>query len=394
MPINKIVARQGGEEKKNNPGISGCTAAGSKSEVQLLWCKGRTGRRVFTQRERNDCVLLRKEWTRDYNGRHVAQYWLERELKTTRRSPLTERTTSATWSPAGLTKKRGDGDVTLSSFTKTQAGSAFWQNERSFIWPLSTKKGPDILYERNYHNYISYTCVLSFLHRTKPSDSCTAGMILNHVVRISCSLVLHLGSQITFYWMETELTSRRLLRGTNCSLAQLFSGVGVGKGVGQWIYCRGRALWDCWCSGGGQTTPSKAQSKNLWLVYTEITCSWKFKANASTCRFGFFSALLSLPLPSVWSSPDTTSALAEFQSIFFLFVCLSFSRPVRRESVLRSLHLSSMHTDVEVSKTKTVRQKAQTGLKKKRGKNRKKEKESDKQEQTKTTKKPSKTVKT
>lgn len=123
--------------------------------------------------------------------------------------------------------------------------------------------------------------------------------------------------------METELTSRRLLRGTNCSLAQLFSGLGVGKGVGQWIYCRGRALWDCWCSGGGQTTPSKAQSENLWLVYTEITCSWKFKANTSTCRFGFFSALLSLPLPSVWSSPDTTSALAEFQSFFFcLFVCL------------------------------------------------------------------------
>lgn len=46
-----------------------------------------------------------------------------------------------------------------------------------------------------------------------------------------------------------------------------------------------------------------------------------------------------------------------------------------------------MHTDVEVSKTKTVRQKAQTGLKKERGKNRKKEKESDKHEQTKDNKK-------
>lgn len=123
---NSSKARRG---EKNNLGISGCTAAGSKSEVQLLWCKGRTGRRIFTQRERNDCVLLRKEWTRDYNGRHVDQYWLERELKTTRRSPLTERTTSATWSPAGFRlKKKGDGDVTLSSFTKTQAGSAFWQN--------------------------------------------------------------------------------------------------------------------------------------------------------------------------------------------------------------------------------------------------------------------------
>lgn len=51
MTINKIVARQGGG-KKPNPVLFGCTAAGSKSEVQLLWCKRRTGRRIFTQRER------------------------------------------------------------------------------------------------------------------------------------------------------------------------------------------------------------------------------------------------------------------------------------------------------------------------------------------------------
>lgn len=95
MPINKILARQGREGGKI---IWVCLGARlldldrrySNSDAKIKEAGG------FLHTERDDYVLLRKEWTLDYNGRHVVQHWLERKFKTTHRSPLTERTISAT----------------------------------------------------------------------------------------------------------------------------------------------------------------------------------------------------------------------------------------------------------------------------------------------------------
>lgn len=196
--------------------------------------------------------------------------------------------------------------------------------------------------------------------------------------------VLILGSQM----METEMTSRRLSKGTNCSLAQLSGAVGLGCRSVELLQRRGSLrLLMFWRKSdkpvqGTERIPLVGRHRNHVF-------SRSLKPTPQHFCFGLLSALLSLQLLSVWSSPGTTSALTDFQS----FCLFAFSQPVLRVSPVKFTFEQHAHL-CRGDQNKEGETKGVDGFEKEKAQKERKGKIQTSTNLKTTTKKPSKTVKT